>query len=126
MLTVRHFMQRCTSKSDIPKEEEIYKETCSMCLDESKTVMVIIEWMHIFCLNWLTRWYQEKPSCPMCKRAITKNFVLFLKSTTDPEATDEELDWNYFPAELWEKVKFVNFGNKCTQSTKVGKRELKL
>ena len=98
--------------------------------------------MHMFCIGCISNWFRQKQTCPICKRAISSNYVMMARpdsenvgdgNKTDDEdqdydsddvcqGYDYEFDWSYMPAEMMKNIKFLDVNDPKTHKTRVGKK----
>ena len=58
--------------------------SCSICMDAFTTPTVVRCCQNVFCFECITRSLTTKPSCPMCRAAITKNEINVISEDHTP------------------------------------------
>lgn len=69
------------------------KETCTICLEEmvSEKLPISLECNHKFCFLCIKGFYQNNPSCPLCRREITDSVINNLRT----KLPKTEFSWCY-------------------------------
>lgn len=63
----------------------IYITPCPICLEKKKDPILLSCCQNMFCGQCVLRWFQKNSSCPICRRQITSDHIIYLSSSTVPD-----------------------------------------
>lgn len=71
---------------------------CSICLEKRKEPILLSCCQNIFCGECVLRWFQKNSSCPLCRKHITTDHLIYITTNTDTSINNNENE-EYRPQE---------------------------
>lgn len=65
----------------------IYASPCSICLEKKKEPILLSCCQNMFCGHCVLKWFEKKNSCPLCRRKITTEHLIYVSSKDDESPT---------------------------------------
>lgn len=69
---------------------EILKNNCTICYDKLSKPVMEPSCQNIFCGACLLTWLKDKGSCPLCRRIIKNNELVYINSSEDNDNTKQK------------------------------------
>lgn len=61
----------------------LYASPCSICLEKKEKPLLLTCCQNMFCGGCVLKWFEKKNSCPLCRRKITNENLLYVSENED-------------------------------------------
>jgi SNF2 family DNA or RNA helicase len=65
----------------------LYASPCSICLEKKSQPILLTCCQNMFCGTCVLQWFQKKNSCPLCRRKITNEHLLYVSENNVPNVS---------------------------------------